>query len=510
MPFSLLRKEYCFLLLFFFFYSFCTAQPLYDKEDKKNVALSELRLQANQHKQESHYPQYINTLFQIKRHYEEQKDYRELTHVLSEIGDVYYQWGVYEKAVDYYEKACDTTYMHYISPQDKRNISLKNADANHSLQSYGKAKILYEHLYETWENEWSIKEKLAILNRLADILKKTERYQEAIVYEKKALDFQFGNNDSSAIANAYNNLGATFKKINDNVRALSYFQQAFNYYPPSASKQNLAIILLNLGIANQAVGAYGKANDYFHKALDINKKGEYVEETARTYNYIASNHLFLKEYNEAIFYAEAAERIASSRKLYLLKEISCRIQWQAYELQKDNVSALRSYRQYVAVKDTIMQQKKQEEQELITRLREAERLESRIQTLLSENELQQAELNRVQLENKNKSSALELVQRHHELNAIRAKQVQLQQEKEIGRLQLSEQTLIRQSKEKELLSLKENIALENREKLAKMSALHQQNLIKQLEINQKEISLQNAIHRLDWRRSICLVVVQQV
>ncbi len=51
--------------------------------------------------------------------------------------------------------------------------------------------------------------------------------------------------------------------------------------------------------------------------------------------------------------------------------------------------------------------------------------------------------------------------------------------------------MIRQSREKELLSLKESVVLENREKQAKMAALHQQNLIKQLEINQKEISLRN-------------------
>jgi tetratricopeptide (TPR) repeat protein len=458
---------------------------------KKIPQAKELRFQADQYKAQKHYPQYINTLFQLKRHYEEIEDYSSLAYILSEIGDVYYQWGVYEKAVDYYDKASDPSYAQYLSASDQRTIALKNADAHRLLGSYNKAQTLYESLYKNWNDAWTEKEKLNIVNQLANILKKTDHYNEALVYEKKVLDFQLAFKDSTEISNAYNNLGATSKKINQNSEALIYFQKAFDYYPSSSSKQNLAIILLNLGIAQQTEGNYNKANDYFGKALELNKKQGNQEETARTYNYIASNHLFLKEYNEAIVFAEAAERIAASKKLFDLMEVSYRILWQAHELQKDNESALQSYRQYVAVKDTIMHRSKLEERELVNRLREAEKLESRIQTLLSENELQQAELNRVQLESKNKAAELELIQRHNELNEIRAKQVQLQQEKEIGRLHLVQQTLIRQSREKELLSLKESVAIENREKQAKMAALHQQNLIKQLEINQKEISLRN-------------------
>ena len=492
MCYSLFKKKHLFLFFYFASLSLSIGQDVTESPFTKKVPqVKELRFQADQYKAQKQYPQYINTLFQLKRHYEEVEDFSSLAYILSEIGDVYYQWGVYEKAVDYYERASDPSYAQYLSATDQRTIAVKNADAHRLLGSYSKAQTLYEALYKKWSEVWSEKEKLNIVNQLASILKKTERYNEAIVYEKKVLEFQLTFRDSTEIAHAYNNLGATFKKLKRNSEALSCFQKAFDYYPSSSSKQNLAIILLNLGIAHQAEGDYNKANDYFSQALELNKKQNNQEETARTYNYIASNHLFLKEYNEAIVFAEAAERIASSKKLFDLMEVSYRILWQAHELQKDNESALQSYRQYVAVKDTIMQRNKIEERELVNRLREAEKLESRIQTLLSENELQQAELNRVQLESKNKAADIELIQRHNELNEIRAKQVQLQQEKEIDRLHLVEQTLIRQSREKELLSLKESVAIENREKQAKMEVLHQQNLIKQLEINQKEISLRN-------------------
>ena len=491
MCYRFLKKKHLFLFLYFISLTFVSAQEIEQPTLKKTPQLKELRFQADQFKTQKHYPQYINTLFQLRRQYEEAKDYSSLAYILSEIGDVYYQWGVYEKAVDYYGRASDPSYSQYLSAADQRTIALKNADAHRLLESYAKAKTLYETLYKKWYEVWTEKEKLYIVNQLAYILKKTEQYDEAIVYEKKVLDYELSLKDSTEISNAYNNLGATLKKLNRNADALTYFQKAFDSYPSSASRQNLAIILLNLGISYQTEGNYAKANDYFGKALELNKKQNNPEETARTYNYIASNHLFLKEYNEAIVFAEAAERIASSKKLLDLMEISYRILWQAHELQKDNESALQSYRQYVAVKDTIMYRNKLEERALVNRLREAEKLENRIQTLLSENELQQAELSRVQLESRNKAAEIELIQHHNELNEIRTKQVQLQQEKEIGRLHLVQQTLIRQSREKELLSLKQSVALENREKQAKMAALHQQNLIKQLEINQKEISLRN-------------------
>ena len=491
MCYLLFKKKHLFLFFYFISLTLAVAQDTGEPLIKKTPQVKELRFQADQYKSQKHYPQYINTLFQLKRQYEEAEDYSSLAYILSEIGDVYYQWGVYEKAVDYYGRASDLSYAQYLSATDQRTIALKNADAHSQLGSYSKAQSLYEVLYKKWFEVWTEKEKLNIVTQLANILKKTEQFKEAIAYEKKVLEFQLTFKDSTEIANAYNNLGATLKKLNRNTEALINFQKAFNYYPTSSSKQNLAIILLNLGIAHQTEGDYVKANDYFSRALELNKNQGNQEETARTYNYIASNHLFLKDYNEAIVFAEAAERMATSKKLFGLMEVSYRILWQAHELQKDNESALQSYRQYAAVKDTIMYRNKLKEQELVNQLREAEKLENRIQTLLSENELQQAELNRVQLESKNKATEIELIQRHNELNEIRTKQVQLQQEKEIDRLHLAEQTLIRQSREKELTSLKESVAIENREKQARMEALHQQNLIKQLEINQKEILLRN-------------------
>jgi tetratricopeptide (TPR) repeat protein len=481
-------RKYSLLFICFFTFIFTYGQNSLNKNASQ---LKALRFQTDQYKSQKHYPQYINTLFQLKRQYEEHKDFSSLAYILSEIGDVYFQWGVYEKAVDYYERASDPSYAQYLSSSDQRTIALKTADANRLLGSYTKAQNNYENIYKRWGLDLSEKEKLNIVNHLAHILKKTEQYNEAVPYEKKVLEFQLAFKDSAEIANAYNNLGATLKKLNRNEEALTYFQKAYAYYPSHSSKDNLAIILLNLGIACQTTGDYIKAFDYFTKALEWNKKQNNAEETGRTYNYIASNYLFLKEYSEAILFAEKAEQIAQSKKLFALMEISCRILWQAHELQKDNESALESYRKYVAVKDTILHHNQIEEQQLTQRLREAEKLENRIQTLLSENELQQAELSRVQLESRNKATEIELIQRHNELNVIRAKQVQLQQEKEIDRLHLVEQTLIRQSRERELMTLKEHVAIENREKQAKMEALHQQNLIKQLEINQKEISLRN-------------------
>ena len=451
----------------------------------------ELREQADRYRIKNYYPQYINTLFLLKHLYEENNSRQKLVYILSEIGDVYFKWGVYEKSTEYYENASDPFYEKISSPSFQKEIALKNADANRLLSHYNKAISLYKLVLSKWEKELSQKEKSSVANYLSQIYKKTETYAEAAFYEQKVLDYQLSLKDSVAIANSYNNLGAIFKKLNKNNAALSYFIKAFAYYPKHISQGNLAIILLNIGIAYQSEDKYDNAEKHFFMALAINQAQKNSEESARTCNYIASNYLFLKEYNEAIAYAEKAETVGKQLHLFDLLEVSYRILWKAHELQKDNGSALQSYRQYVAVKDTLLIRNKNAKDELANKLREAEKLESRIQTLLSENELQNAELNRVQLENKNKNTELELIQQSNELQKIRSVQLQLEQEKKIDRLELVEQTLISKSRDKELSLFKQQVLAENKERQAKIEALRQQNTIHKLEITQKEISLKN-------------------
>ncbi len=495
---SVYKTSLLYLVFLYVQHTLHAQSPVYDSISKQNnlsikgsLNIKELREEANRYQLKNLYPQYINTLFLLKREFEDYKDYMSLAHILSEIGDVYYQWGVYEKAVDYYERASDPMYATYLSMRTRQKISLKNGDANRLLGRFSKAQAVYESMLSTWENELTEKEKATIATHLSNICKKTQQYDQAAQYEKKVLGFQLALHDSLAIANAYNNLGAIHKKLNANAEALSYFIKAYTYYPQKMSTDNLAIILLNIGIAYQAEDDYVHADEHFFKALELNKIQNNPEETARVYNYIASNYLFLKEYDQAIAYAEKAEAIAKPLHLFDILEINYRILWQAHELQHDSESALHSYRLYVVVKDTLLLRNKNAKEELVSKLREAEKLESRIQTLLSENELQHAELNRVQLESRHKLSEIELIRQSNELREIRSKQLQLEQQQEIDRLELVEQTWMRKSKDRELSLLKQRVLIENREKQTKMEALHQQNKINKLEISQKEIALKN-------------------
>ncbi|HSZ71338.1 MAG TPA: hypothetical protein VK750_01595, partial [Cytophagaceae bacterium] len=140
-------RKYSLLFICFFTFIFTYGQNSLNKNASQ---LKALRFQTDQYKSQKHYPQYINTLFQLKRQYEEHKDFSSLAYILSEIGDVYFQWGVYEKAVDYYERASDPSYAQYLSSSDQRTIALKTADANRLLGSYTKAQNNYVNIYKRW------------------------------------------------------------------------------------------------------------------------------------------------------------------------------------------------------------------------------------------------------------------------------------------------------------------------------------------------------------------------
>ena len=130
---------YCGLLLLIFLApSLTSAQTAIDKNLPAHLVSSsssekELRDQADRYRLNNYYPQYINTLFLLKHLYEENNSSQKLAYILSEIGDVYFKWGVYEKSIEYYEKASDPIYEKILSASFQQEIALKNADANRQI-----------------------------------------------------------------------------------------------------------------------------------------------------------------------------------------------------------------------------------------------------------------------------------------------------------------------------------------------------------------------------------------
>ncbi|MBS4001603.1 MAG: tetratricopeptide repeat-containing sensor histidine kinase, partial [Desulfobulbaceae bacterium] len=150
-----------------------------------------------------------------------------LASTLNNIGTVYYQWSIYDKALEYYVPALNL---------NKEQNKLGNAAL--ILTNIG---IVYK---ET-----------------AQIEKAIEYYNESIVYAKAAEDLE-------ATGYAYNSLGAAFLEINDD-SCVYYFTKSLEVYKQINSVGGIIISLKGLGENYLRKNNLKEAEKYFEEILQI-------------------------------------------------------------------------------------------------------------------------------------------------------------------------------------------------------------------------------------------------
>lgn len=434
----------------------------------------------------------IDSLFFQKRVQEEKRAYHQWLNTLCKIGDVYLQWGIYEKAIEYYQIAKDTFPTINQDTDLHLNLLQSLAIAHKKLFQNKKAISNYEEMLNNVYKAIIKDQKLNVLNELLELYNKENEHVKALVVGNQLISIFLDKKDSLGVTRTFNYLGTIFKKIDNIEAARSHFEKALSYYPHNNnSSDGKSVILLNLGIVNQSKGDYKQALKCFQEALSLQIKDSNREETARIHTYLSANYLAAAAYDLSISHAQKAIDLSKEKQYLPILQVAYELLWQCFEFQQELESALQAFKEYVLIKEKIHVQKIQEQSLLDRKLKEAEKLETRIITLLSENELKVTALNREKLERRNKEVELYLLKKELELTNFQSYQKALLQDKEIERLVLLEQTLSSQSREKQLAFQIQKKQLENNEKQRRIDGYNQKNRINQLQLLQKELKIKN-------------------
>ncbi len=440
----------------------------------------------------SDYALIINGLFYLKRTHEETKAYHEWVNTLCKIGEVYMQWGIAEKAVEYYQMAKDTLPLDYQGAPLQLNLLQSLAIAYKKLHQNDHAIINYEAILSIFPTQLSKDQELNILNELLELYNLEDKFFNALGAGNQLLSLFQNKSDSIGATRTYNYMGTIYKKLDNLDAAKIHFVKALKYYPKNSRvTEGKSVILLNLGIIYQSKGDFKQALKCFQEALSIQIANNNEEETARIYTYIAANYLATRAYESCISYAQKAIDISKKYQYLDILQAAYELMWQCHEYQKDLESALMAFKDHVQIKDKIHLQKIKEQAQMDKKLQEAEKLEMRINTLLSENELKVTDLNKEKLERENKEMELYLLKRELELANYQSRQKELLQEKEIDRLVLLEQTITAQAREKQLAFQIQKKQLENKDKQRKLDELKQKNRISQLQLFHNELQIKN-------------------
>ena len=144
---------------------------------------------------------------------------------------------------------------------------------------------------------------------LAATYRTTAEYKEAERYYKKALDIYKGKKDDSAkMADVYTGLGENARLSGDLARSFKWNKMAVKILEKQAEEEVLlSTAYNNLGLSYYDDGNYSESIVYYFKSTAMKDEG--TIEVAKTYNNIASSYDALEDFDKAIEYYQKALKI---------------------------------------------------------------------------------------------------------------------------------------------------------------------------------------------------------
>ncbi len=186
---------------------------------------------------------------------------------LNNIGVVYKNQGVYEKALDNYIESIRIS----TNLEDKLPLAstMNNIGTVYSLkETYDKALIYYIESYEIFVKLGKRKQMIGALNNIGNAYNNMGDNQKAMEYFDQALELtdELGQ---KASFDPLNNLGNIHFYNQDYDKALSYYERSLNIAIDDGNLRGQAYALANIGSVNLELKAYADASSYFEKAMDI-------------------------------------------------------------------------------------------------------------------------------------------------------------------------------------------------------------------------------------------------
>ncbi|MCX6244852.1 MAG: tetratricopeptide repeat protein [Bacteroidetes bacterium] len=297
---------------------------------KPGIARANAVTGINYHYGKADYPKALEYYLKSLKINEETGDKPGIARSLNRLGLIYYRLSEYPKALDYYQKAL--------------NMARKSADKT-DLQD--------------------------VMINIGEIYQKQDDYPKALDYFNQALKINQAIGNKSGCATALNAIGYVYRRKKDFPKAHQYFEEAVKFYEAAGNKQAMASELEDIGDFYRGQADYPKALEYLFKALKLQK--ELNDKRSQSYNYgviaftyflIATNSnkttlnkMFSGNKTAAIkkaaIYADSAATIQKELgDLYLLQDTYISIS-NAWEQIGDYKGALKYYKNYTAIKDSL-------------------------------------------------------------------------------------------------------------------------------------------------------------
>lgn len=411
---------------------------------------------------------------------------QELPHYQEITGDIYAKEELYNKALEYYDKAEKNT-----NPFDQNlltkivNTSIVDKDYHNAIAALEKIAL---H-----------KPDAALYQQFGFCYQQLHNNTNALDYYKKALNYSDANK-----ALIENNIGYLDFELGNYNEAITHFNRAFQASHTRDEKQNS---LMNLAIAYQKTNNNDAAISTVNQCMTLvqsePQKARYQELLSRIYLHKGDVH-------SALTYSTQAIKNGSFLKDYKVVASSYLTRAQAYQKIYDFENALSNYKTYLSVNDSVLIQEIAQKQQLDQKSVDLQKTEKELKESLLNDQIkfltiQQLQLEsdklklhseKLMLETEKRDAEISNLRREQEVKEARLRNIALENEKNRQKLQLAAQELLNANINRKLESLKQQeerqrLELANKEamekqRLQQISLLERDKKISHLEVEKQK------------------------
>lgn len=328
-----------------------TAVTLSEQVPNSKEAAHALFIRAKVFRQMSKYEKALKDLDSSLSLYKKLEDKVWEGTVYADYGNLYYKKAEYGKSLDYYlkglecaEKTGDKELL-IICLNNVGNIYFYTAD-------YDRAINYYLRSYEINKGIGNIEKSALILDNIGLIYSKKEEYDMALIYQASAAKTLEKSGNKQLLGESYMNLGALYNSMEKYDGALEYFDKAYKLSVETGSKFYISGSLINIGDVYRIQGKYDESVKVLTEALTI------AQETDAKFN---------------------IEGAAMNLSL-------------TYEAMKQHENALKYYKLYSSIKDSIVNEESASQINELSAKYEADKKEQEIELLTKENDLNDTKL----------------------------------------------------------------------------------------------------------------------
>jgi len=480
------------------------------------------------HKEKNNTALSLRFSLELLAYEEKEKDVNLYFKTLLDIGGIYEEEKLYDKAKAYYQRALNIPNYTY-SNRDKLFIYELIGDNYSSLEKADSAWVFYNKILDLHELEGSDNGRMEAFQKMITLDLKNKNYERALTYNMRIFSYLEKKEDEANLATLCNNIGYNYNFLKDYKKAIEFFGYAEDL---SEDKEyiDLSTLYTNMGITYNNVGDFNNTIRYLLKAekkLDKNdlQGQDYLKHLIATIYLNNGDH-----YNALVYNNQVLENANKNNFLELLRDgygTAATIYQGLYEYEK----ALDYYKKYLSLQDSFRLEERFRQQELLQQQFLLERSEKEIRLLMVNQEIKDLTINQLELEKEKlllsseklllnseklalegakKESELLVLKRDQQVREANLKNKGLEAERAQQELSIAQQKIQTQEQEREILTLQQkeklqalelekNVALE-KERLNEISLLTKDKelLTKNQELSQLELKRQRQFQQFAY------------